>query len=84
MENPNLNRNTVRTNIRFVRDIGTRVVSLCNDLGELEKRRDKIVADKSSGVQLQIDPVTGRIRVARTVWENDGFGIEELAERLAT
>ena len=74
----------VRDTMRFVADIGTRAASLCDDLGEFEDMRDDITADASSGVQLEIAPGPARLRVARSVWENDGFPLKELAARLAS
>ena len=73
---------TVRDNMRFVENIGKRVGQLCDDLNDLEKLRDKITDDESSGVQLEVLSGTARIRVRSSVWENDGFPLEDLAERL--
>ena len=73
---------TVRDNMRFVENIGGRVDRLCDDLNDLEELRDDITADESSGVQLEVLSGTARIRVRSSVWENDGFPLEDLAERL--
>lgn len=73
---------TVRANMRFVENIGGRVDQLCDDLNVLEELRDDITADESSGVQLEVLSGTARIRVRSSVWENDGFPLEDLAERL--
>ena len=73
----------VQANMRFVADIGTRVDSLCNNLGEFEELRYDITADELSGVQLEIASGPARVRVASSVWENDGFPLEDLAGRLA-
>ncbi len=74
----------VRASMRFVTGMGSRVASLCNDLGEFEELRDDITGEASSGVQLEIQPGPARVRVARSVWENDGFPLDKLAERLAS
>lgn len=74
----------VRDNMRFVADIGSRVTTLCDDLGDFEEKRDEITADELSGVQLEITSGPARVRVARSVWENDGFPLDELAERLSS
>lgn len=74
----------VQANMRFVTGMGSRVASLCDDLGEFEELRDDITGEVSSGVQLEIQPGPARVRVARSVWENDGFPLDELAERLAS
>ena len=73
----------VRASMRFVSDIGTRAASLCNDLGDFEDMRDEITADGSSGVQLEIVPGPARLRVASSVWENDGFPLDDLAKHLS-
>ena len=46
----------VGARMRFITDIGSRVTSLCDDLGELEDKRYEITSDDSSGVQLEISP----------------------------
>ena len=73
----------VRVNIRFVAGIGGRVSELCNDLGEFEEMRTDITAEMSSGVQLEITPGPARVRVSSSVWEKDGFPLDDLAKRLA-
>ena len=72
----------VRVNMRFVTGMGDRVSELCDDLGDFEERRTDITEETSSGVQLEITPGPARVRVFKPVWENDGFPLEELAERL--
>ena len=74
----------VRANMRFVQNIGLRLEALCDDLGEFEDRREKITADADAGVQLEIATAPARIRIANSVWENDGFGLEGLAKRLSS
>ena len=73
----------VRINMRFVAGIGGRVSDLCNHLGEFEELRADITAEMSSGVQLEITPGPPRVWVSRSVWEKDGFPLEDLAKRLA-
>ena len=72
----------VRAKMRFVKNIGSRVDRLCNDLEGLEEFREEITASASSGVQLEVVSGAARIRVASSVWENDGFPLENLAEQL--
>ena len=72
----------VRANMRFVADIGVRMASLCDDLGEFHDMREDITADGSSGIQLEIAPSSARVRVASSVWEKEGFPLDELAGRL--
>ena len=81
-EDPELD--DVLADMRFVADMGSRVTSLCDDLGDFEERRDEITADELSGVQLEITSGPARVRVARSVWENDGFPLDELSERLSS
>ena len=74
----------VRADMRFVSGIGDRVSDLCNDLGDFEEIRADITANTDSGVQLEISPGPARVRVARSVWEDDGFTLHELAIRLSS
>ena len=76
-------RDEVRINMRFVAGVGTRVSSLCDDLGEFEDWRADITAEIVSGVQLEITPGPARVRVSSSVWEKDGFPLEDLANWLA-
>ena len=68
--------------MRFVAQIGPRVVQLCIDLDEFKQRRDKITAVESEGIQLEVDSGTARVRVASSVWEQEGFPLVELPGRL--
>ena len=72
----------VRTAMRFVQNVGTRLQRLCNELGEFEERRNEITSEASEGVQLEISTGAVRVRVDGSVWENDGFPLEELPRRL--
>ena len=71
-------------NMRFVDGLDDRLANLCNDLGDFEDMRADITADAVTGVQLEISPGPARIRVASSVWEDDGFPLDELAVRLLT
>ncbi len=68
----------VRSNMRFVADLGGRLADLCNDLGAFEDLRSGITSEASEGVQLEIWPGPARFRVASSVWENDGFPLDDL------
>ena len=81
--NTELELDAVRDAMRFVEGIGSRVASLCKGIEELENLRDNIITSGSSGIQLEVESGKARIRVANSVWENDGFRLEDLAERLA-
>ena len=71
-------------NMRFVAGLGDRLADLCNNLGDFEDMRVDITADAATGVQLEISPGPARVRVASSVWENDGFPLDELVVRLLT
>ena len=73
---------TVRENMRFVANIGDKVASLCDDLDELEELREGITADTPSGVRLDVEKTKAGILVKKSVWEEDGLRLEELAEYL--
>ena len=81
-ESGSLEEEEVRANMRFVADIGVRMASLCDDLGEFHDMRENITADGSSGVQLEIISGSARVRVASSVWEREGFPLDELPGRL--
>ena len=81
--NPELESDAVRDTIRFVQGIGPRIDSLCEDLEALEDLRDDITTNGSSGIRLEVESGKARIRVANSVWENDGFRLKDLPERLA-
>lgn len=83
-ENERLEASEVRASMRFVTGMGSRLASLCDNLGEFEEHRDYITGAASSGVQLEVQPGPVRIRVASSVWENGGFSIDELAGRLSS
>ena len=73
----------VRNAMRFVQGIGCRVAALCEDIEALESLRKDIRTNGCSGIQLYVESGTARVHVANSVWENDGFRLEDLAERLA-
>ena len=68
--------------MRFVQNVGSRLQQLCDDLGEFEERRSEITSEASEGVQLEISAGAVRVRIDGSVWENDGFPLEELSRRL--
>ena len=72
----------VRKGMRFVENIGDAVAPLCSDLDKLEGFREEITASESSGVQLEVTSGAARIRVAPSVWEEGGFRLDDLADRL--
>ena len=81
-ETADLELGDIRDNMRFVENIGPRVDKICNDLNDLKEFRDDITGDESSGIQLEVDSGVARVRVASSVWQDDGFPIADLANRL--
>lgn len=73
---------TIRMNMRFIQNIGPRIVPLYQELDELEEWRDHITADESTGIKLVCETGTTRFRVNNSVWETEGFPLESLSERL--
>ena len=73
----------VRVSMRFVSDIGARLGKLCQDLDDFKEYRDEITADDTTrGVQLVVESGAARVRVASSVWENEGFLLDDLRGRL--
>lgn len=74
----------VRESMRFVQNMGTRVASACKALDNLDGMHHQIKVGSASDVHLVIVPGTARVRVKRSVWEDekDGFSIEDLRGRL--
>ena len=72
----------VRSSMRFVSNIGKRLVSLCGDLDELVELRKDIIAGDSNGVQLEVESGAAHVRVASSVWQDEGFPLAELSNRL--
>ena len=72
----------IRSDIRFVQNIGPRVEPLCNNLEALNYLRDDAAAASSDGdIRLEIQAGTARVRVDNTVWE-DGISLEDLSSQL--
>ncbi len=78
-ENGEPDLETVREEMRFVKNIGTFVAPLCKDLIALEELQNDITGELPSGVKLVITEGIARIRVNHSVWENEGFPLENLA-----
>ena len=72
----------VRASMRFVPDIGARLYSLCEDLDSFKELREDIIAADSNGVQLEVESGAARVRVANSVWENEGFPLDDLRGNL--
>ena len=70
---------TVREEMRFVKNIGTLIAPLCRDLSALEELQTDITDELPSGVKLVITEGIARIRVNHSVWETEGVSLENLA-----
>ena len=75
-------KDTVREKMRFIQNIGDDVAKLVRDFDDFKSRRDNITEGKNQGVQLSISPGTERILVKKSVWEERGFPLDELAQKL--
>ena len=81
-ESGDLELDAIRNGMRFVENIGPRVTRLCDDLDGLESLRDDITSGETEGVRLEVISGGARVRVASSVWEQDGFPLDELPDRL--
>ena len=72
----------VRQRMRFLDDIGHRLKGICAKLDNVESVRESATEEDADGLRLELDPGSPRIRVDRKVWENDGFGLRDLAGKL--
>ena len=71
----------VRRQMRFVDDIGARLASICDDMADFERFRESVTADDTTGLCLELDSGSPRIRIDSTVWEA-GYGLEKLRPEL--
>ena len=81
-ENGEPDLETVRKEMRFVKNIGALVAPLCKGLIALEELQTDITGELPTGVKLVITEGIARIRVNHSVWETQGFPLENLAARL--
>ena len=81
-ENTDPELDEVKNKMRFIKNIGPCIAALCDDLDGFEDLREDITSTESSGVQLEVVSGTARIRVDSSVWENNGFPLENLADHL--
>ena len=76
-----LDRDNIRANIRFVKDIGPRVEPLCAELDQLNELRDVATTASNGDIQLEIEAGTARIRVDNAAWQG-GVCLSDLAAQL--
>ena len=77
----NLDKDDIRSNMRFVQNIGPRVEPLCAELDALNDLRDVATTPSDSDIQLEINAGTARIRVDNAVWKN-GITLSDLSAQL--
>ena len=83
VENTEPDLDTVKKDMRFISNIGNHIVPLCQDLADLEEWRAEVTANRSfEGFRLVYEAGTKGIRVNKSVWESEGFSLEDLAENL--
>ena len=78
---------TVRENMRFIKNIrgklGDRVAILCSSIdGQKAVKDDDTLADPSPGINLDFEAGKAGIDVQKSVWRDEGFPLEKLAENL--
>ena len=85
-ENTQPDFDTVRKNILFIKNIheklGNRVATLCNSIDIQKEVTDKTPDDTFPGIVLDFERGKAGIRVQKSVWENEGFSLNKLAEHL--
>ena len=67
---------TVRENMRFIQNIGNSIAPLWEGLRSLKKKPADI------DIILDVEESRAGIRVQKSVWEDDGFSLTELADHL--
>ena len=72
----------VRINMRFVQNIGSDLIELNDEIEFFKDAQEDIAAKEHSGIQLEVVSGTVRARVTRAVWQDNGFALEHLTERL--
>ena len=77
----NIEKDDVRANMRFVRNIGPRVEPLCQELDAFNDLRDDATTPGDGDIQLEIGAGTAKIRIENAVWQN-GVSICDLAAQL--
>ena len=72
----------VRASMRFVANIGARLDGLVRRLGEFQGIAGKIADGDPSGIKLEVKVGAAHVRVDDSVWENEGFPLDDLRGRL--
>ena len=72
----------IREKMLFIENIGNRVAPLCADLDRLKEVRDDITADTSSDLELIVEEGKPRVLVKKPIWDEVGFPLTDLLERL--
>lgn len=80
-DNNGLDEDRIYSDMRFVQGIGSRVEAFCENWDTLNEIRDDVVAASVTGIQLEIQAGTARIRVEKSVWQ-DGMCLKDLSTQL--
>ena len=85
-ESVEIDLETVKENMRFIADIGDRVSQLYGDIDFLEAVREYITEDLTAetiaDVRLTVDSGEIGVLIKNSVWEKNGFPLDELVEHL--
>lgn len=74
----------VRRGMRFVAGIGVCLAGICDDMDDFERFRESVTVEGTTGLRLELDSGSPRIRIDSTVWEaEDAFDLTDLSSRLA-
>lgn len=71
----------VRLRMRFVGDIGERLAGICDNMDDFERFRESVTVEDTTGLRLELDSGSPRVRIDRAVWEA-GFRLDCLFSRL--
>ncbi len=71
----------VRLRMCFVGDIGKRLASICDNMDDFERFRESVTVEDTTGLRLELDSGSPRVRIDRAVWEA-GFHLDCLFSRL--
>ena len=72
----------VRASMRFVANIGARLDEPMRKLRQFREMAGDIADVDTDGIQLEVESGAARVRVANSVWENEGFPLDDLRGRL--
>ena len=77
-----LEESGVKAHMHFVENIGSRLGELHKDIDWLKSVRGEVTNKEHSGVQLEVVSGIARVRVSDSLWNSEGFPIEDLTNRI--